>query len=203
MANPYSVLGIRPTATPDEVKAAFRKMALRYHPDRAGDDPRAAKRMAEVNAAYDRLKQAEISGEEGPPNPTTYMRLLSDHERAALDAFAQKQIKKETRSRRLSRLRSPLGKPDAMPSFLLLSAIHGEDDGLRLIFDGLPHGDQDRLILPTLTWKGEGHIGVRTDSILSQPAPIRPAARATTIHVKDPGTFVGGFEGTLHLHFDG
>ncbi len=59
--NPYEVLGVPSDASPDEVKAAYRALSLRFHPDRmtglsssARDD--AAARMKALNAAYAVLK---------------------------------------------------------------------------------------------------------------------------------------------------
>jgi hypothetical protein len=54
--DPRVVLGVGPDATPDEIKAAWRSLARRHHPDLTGDDPevaqRATRRMAEINGAY-------------------------------------------------------------------------------------------------------------------------------------------------------
>ena len=52
----YDVLGVPETATLQEVKAAYRRMALRYHPDvnRSRD---AEARMKEINEAYERLTE--------------------------------------------------------------------------------------------------------------------------------------------------
>jgi curved DNA-binding protein CbpA len=53
--DPYAVLQVVPTCEPEVVHAAFRALALKYHPDR---DPsrRAERRMAELNRAYDLLR---------------------------------------------------------------------------------------------------------------------------------------------------
>lgn len=59
----YKILGILPNATNDEVKAAYRKMALKHHPDRVstlGDDIREAaeKKFQEINNAKERIYKA-------------------------------------------------------------------------------------------------------------------------------------------------
>lgn len=59
----YKILGISPNATNDEVKAAYRKMALKHHPDRVstlGDDVRLAaeRKFQEINEAKERIFKA-------------------------------------------------------------------------------------------------------------------------------------------------
>ncbi len=65
---PLGVLGLPPTATPQEVAAAYRRLAKEWHPDRGGG-PEAERRMAEINAAYDVLRAADWTAErrEAPP----------------------------------------------------------------------------------------------------------------------------------------
>ncbi len=48
----YKILGISKTATPEEIKKAYRKLALKYHPDRNKGDKVAEERFKEINEAY-------------------------------------------------------------------------------------------------------------------------------------------------------
>ncbi|MCB1417893.1 MAG: J domain-containing protein [Notoacmeibacter sp.] len=51
--DPYDVLGVGKTAPAKDIKAAFRKLAKKWHPDQNKDDPKAKERFAEVSQAYD------------------------------------------------------------------------------------------------------------------------------------------------------
>ncbi len=56
--DPYEILGVQPTATDDEVKAAYRAQARKYHPDNYTDNPLsdlAQEKMQEINEAYDTI----------------------------------------------------------------------------------------------------------------------------------------------------
>lgn len=55
MNDPYSVLGLKPDASDEEVKKAYKTLAKKYHPDVAGNSPEAARKMQEINAAYDQI----------------------------------------------------------------------------------------------------------------------------------------------------
>ncbi len=55
MNDPYSVLGLSSSASIEEVKKAYKRLAKKYHPDVAGNDENAARKMQEINAAYDAI----------------------------------------------------------------------------------------------------------------------------------------------------
>ena len=56
MNDPFEVLGVSKDATEEEITRAYRKLAKKYHPDLNPNNEEAAKKMAEVNAAYDLIK---------------------------------------------------------------------------------------------------------------------------------------------------
>lgn len=58
MSDPYSILGVAPTASDDEVKSAYRTLAKKYHPDNYANSPLAdlaEEKMKEVNEAYNQI----------------------------------------------------------------------------------------------------------------------------------------------------
>jgi hypothetical protein len=66
-ADPFAVLGVRRDASPQEVAAAYRRLAKRWHPDRSPERG-AVGRMAEINAAYDLLRAERWLAERGGPS---------------------------------------------------------------------------------------------------------------------------------------
>lgn len=55
MRDPYEVLGVPRGAAAGQIKSAFRKLAKKHHPDANKNDPKAAEKFAEANAAYEIL----------------------------------------------------------------------------------------------------------------------------------------------------
>jgi len=61
MRDPYEVLGLAKTASAGEIKATFRKLAKKYHPDQS-KEPRAKERFAEIGSAYEILGDSKKRG---------------------------------------------------------------------------------------------------------------------------------------------
>ena len=68
MTDPYKVLGVSPSASDEEIKDAYRKLAKKYHPDQYADSPLkdlADEKMKEINEAYDAIVAQRKAGGAG------------------------------------------------------------------------------------------------------------------------------------------
>ena len=63
--DPYQVLGLERGASDEEVKKAYRRLAKKYHPDANPGDAEAARKMQEINAAYEQIKNPPQTGPSG------------------------------------------------------------------------------------------------------------------------------------------
>ena len=55
----YEILGVQKNASDDEIKKSYRKLAMKYHPDRNKDDKESERKFKEATAAYEALKDPE------------------------------------------------------------------------------------------------------------------------------------------------
>ena len=68
MNDPYSVLGVKPDASDDEIKKAYRELARKYHPDNYQNNPLAdlaEEKMKEINEAYEAINKMRAGGSSG------------------------------------------------------------------------------------------------------------------------------------------
>jgi DnaJ-class molecular chaperone len=77
-SDPYATLGVARSASEQEIKSAYRKLAKQLHPDRNTDNPKAAEKFSQVAQAYDLLSdktrraqfdRGEIDADGNPANP--------------------------------------------------------------------------------------------------------------------------------------
>src|ERR1041384_8295592 len=59
MADFYAVLGVQRTASDDDIKKSYRKLAMTYHPDRNNGSKEAEERFKEITEAYDVLRDQQ------------------------------------------------------------------------------------------------------------------------------------------------
>lgn len=76
-SDPYKVLGVSPNASDDEIQKAYRRLVKKYHPDVNPGDENAEKKMREINAAYDQIRnirerKASYGGQNGNPYGNPY-----------------------------------------------------------------------------------------------------------------------------------
>jgi DnaJ-class molecular chaperone len=83
---PYEILGVKPDATPEQIRKAYRKLAKEFHPDLNPGKPAAEARFKEISAAYDLLSDADKRArydrgeidESGAERPRTYYRQYAE-----------------------------------------------------------------------------------------------------------------------------
>lgn len=75
MSDPYSILGVKPDASDEEVKRAYRELARKYHPDNYQNNPLAdlaEEKMKEINEAYDAITRQRAGGSSGSYGGSSY-----------------------------------------------------------------------------------------------------------------------------------
>lgn len=72
ITNPYKVLGVPDGASEEECTKAYKKLAKKYHPDLNPNDPTASEKMAEINSAYDQIKNGTANNSYSYGNYSSY-----------------------------------------------------------------------------------------------------------------------------------
>jgi len=104
MRDPYSVLGVRRNAGPDEIKAAWRAMAKAVHPDQNKDDPLATQRFAEAGRAYEVLKDPKLRNRYDYARREAELRRMEEMKRKSRGATDEETVDPETAEEMISRI---------------------------------------------------------------------------------------------------
>jgi molecular chaperone DnaJ len=78
----FEILGLSSTATPEEIKSSYRKLAFQYHPDKNPDNPEAERKFKEVAEAYEVLtsKKQEEDFSDKFASSSDFFSLLDVHQ---------------------------------------------------------------------------------------------------------------------------
>jgi DnaJ-class molecular chaperone len=73
----YNVLGVSDTSTGEDIKKAYRKMSLKYHPDKNNGDPESVKMFQKISEAYEVLGDSQKRNEYDMMRKNPFMRMAS------------------------------------------------------------------------------------------------------------------------------
>jgi hypothetical protein len=65
--DPYSVLGVAPGASTEELHDAYRRLVKQWHPDRNGGSAESTRRFQEIQAAYEAIRSGRVRPRPAPP----------------------------------------------------------------------------------------------------------------------------------------
>ncbi|KAJ9201234.1 DnaJ domain-containing protein [Paecilomyces variotii] len=152
--NPYEVLGVEEKATADEIKSAYRKKALRHHPDKAQADQKdeANKKFQEIAFAYAilsderRRRRYDLTGNTSETldledDDFNWMEFYREQFSSMVDSSAIEKIKKEyqgsdqERQDLLAAFERHKGNMDLVYETVMLSSILDDDERFRRIID--------------------------------------------------------------------
>jgi DnaJ-domain-containing protein 1 len=127
--DPHTVLGLSPEASEAEVRAAYRQLAQRLHPDHNGGSPEAARRFTELHAAYVKI----LEGRRVRATTASAMRDASDLESriAAIEA----ELREARAAREAAHARAAEAVQDPRPTPEELCYVTTEDSLTKILDD--------------------------------------------------------------------
>ena len=176
MSDPYKVLGVSPSATEEEVKAAYRELAKKYHPDNYADNPLAdlaSEKMKEINEAYDQIVKSRGNGRDAGQN-TYQSGYEGNYQSGGYESSNFRNVRDLINSGRIAEAQSvldsvPAGKRDA-EWFFLKGSIFYKNGWINEAYTHFqtatqmdPSNNEYREALQRLSWqmnnRGTGNFG--------------------------------------------
>ena len=113
----YATLGVSKTATQDEIKKAYRKLALKYHPDKTNGDKESEELFKKISDSYTVLSDAKKREEYDRPasNPWSSSGFGETSNGFGFDEFVKNFSDSEFRKRSFDRARKTQGRPHPIP----------------------------------------------------------------------------------------
>lgn len=151
--DPYQILGIAPGASDEEVSAAYRRLAKRWHPDVNPDDPDASRKMAAVNNAYEEIRNRRANRAPGGPGTDPDELIREGRWEEALDAL-QCQTRRDARWHfRMAVVFLRLGNPAVAREYAEAAArMDPADPDIARLRDSLGGRPGGRIVLRNPLW---------------------------------------------------
>ena len=183
MGDPYKILGVSADATEEQVKAAYRELAKKYHPDNYADSPLAdlaTEKMQEINEAYDTVIQNIRNRKSGSYSNASYGNAsYGSYRQAGYNSYQSQygassfsDIRQMIQQRRLAEAEELLdGTPAASRDaewYFLKGTIYYQrgwlDDAMNYFSSACkmnPNNPEYQAALNRMMWQQQGHTGSR------------------------------------------
>lgn len=106
----YNILGVNKTASPDEIKQAYRKLAMQHHPDKGGNE----KTFQQINEAYDTLKDPAKRQQYDNPAPRNDFNFRANNFEDIFGTFFKQGMQQRPRKNRDVRLQVTITLEDVL-----------------------------------------------------------------------------------------
>jgi curved DNA-binding protein CbpA len=137
--DPYRTLGIRPTATTEELHDAYRRLVKLHHPDRNGGSAEATRRFREIQSAYEeiaRLRAARPAATQPrPPADESVEARIADLEREVREAAAARAETERARAAAAKAAREAVYDRPGRPSDEELGYVTTDDSFGKILSD--------------------------------------------------------------------
>lgn len=201
MPSDFSTLGISETASPETARDAWLRLVRLHHPDLTGAEIAAQGQMAEINAAYDRIrKRAEQHPEPGPSTgtrtPDTGQHGTMRHQivlvNRALERMMLQAMLDATRFESGIRGRLGIASVRQLPGMHVAHQVEHRKGSLVITFSSPAVSGRNLIAMPRISAWANGTLRVSADKYRTFEIHL-PASPDTAFSFERAGGFVDGF----------